>query len=87
VDTPEFAALARAIRAVYPQVLVAPYLTIGATDSREYWRVAPDTYRFLPIYEDGALEAIHGIDEHVRIDAYLQAVRIYATLMTGLAGR
>ena len=85
-DTPEFAALSRAIRAVYPNALVAPFLTIAATDSRAYGGVASHTYRFLPVYQDGALDMIHGINEHVRIDAYEKAIRVYATLIRELAG-
>jgi carboxypeptidase PM20D1 len=85
-DTPEFAALARSIRAIYPNVLVAPYLTVAATDTREYVNVADHQYRFLPIYEEeGVLEMIHGANEHITTDAYEKAVRIYATLITELA--
>lgn len=87
IDTPEFAALARAIRAVYPDVLVSPYLTMAATDARHYSDVAPNAYRFLPIFQDGALETVHGVNEHVRIDAYEKAIRVYATVMRELAGR
>jgi len=83
--SPEFASLARSIRAIYPNVVVSPYLTIAATDAREYSSVAPNTYRFLPIYQHGALEMIHGTDEHVTIDAYEKAVRIYATLIEQLS--
>ena len=86
-DTPEFAALQRAIRAVYPDVRVAPYLTTGATDARHYVHVAPNVYRFLPVRQDGALEAIHGIDEHIRIDAYVDAIRTYATIISTLSAR
>jgi len=84
-NTPEFAALEASIRAVYPHALVAPYLTIAATDAREYAAVAPNTYRFLPIYQHGALEMIHGTDEHVTIEAYERAIRVYATLIEQLA--
>ena len=84
--TGEFARIGAAIRAVYPDVLVAPFLTVGATDSRHYVQIAPRHYRFLPIHFDGAVEHIHGVDEHVRIDAYANAIRIYATVMRNLAG-
>jgi carboxypeptidase PM20D1 len=84
-DTPAFAALARSIRAVYPNALVAPYLSIAATDAREYSAVAAEAYRFLPIYQGGALESIHGTNEHVRLDAYEKAIRVYATLLEELA--
>jgi carboxypeptidase PM20D1 len=86
-NTVEFAELSGAIRAVYPNALVAPFLTIAATDARQYDAVAPQTYRFLPVYQDGALESIHGINEHIRIDAYEKAIRVYATIIRELAGR
>jgi carboxypeptidase PM20D1 len=66
---------------VYPNTLVAPYLTIAATDTRQYDDVASNTYRFLPVYQQGALQMIHGTDEHVSIDAYVKAIRIYATIL------
>jgi carboxypeptidase PM20D1 len=77
--------LQASIRAIYPQVLVAPYLTVAATDAREYRAIA-STYRFLPVHQDGALDAIHGVDEHITIDSYVKTIRIYATAIKGLAG-
>jgi carboxypeptidase PM20D1 len=87
INTPEFAQLQASIRAVYPEVLVSPYLTIAGTDAREYRAIAPASYRFLPIYQDGALEAIHGVDEHITIDAYMKAIRVYAAIMQALGTR
>ncbi|HYN09180.1 MAG TPA: M20 family peptidase [Vicinamibacterales bacterium] len=83
----DFARLGGAIRSVYPEVLVAPFLTVAATDSRHYVRIAPHIYRFLPIHFDGAFEAVHGVDEHVTIDAYEKAIRVYATIIKEMAGR
>lgn len=83
----EFARLGSAIRSVYPEALVAPLLTIGATDSRFYAGIAPRSYRFLPIYFPDALEVIHGVDERVPIDAYAKAIRTYATIITEVAGK
>lgn len=84
--TPEFARLQRAIRAVFPGVLVAPYLTVGATDAREYAAIAPGSYRFIPVHQEGALALIHGIDEHIRIDVYERTIVAYATIVKELAG-
>ena len=84
-NTPDFARLQRAIRAVFPEALVAPFLTVGATDAREYASIAPESYRFLPIFQEGAIAAIHGVNEHLRIDAYERAIRTYATIITELA--
>ena len=81
-NTPQYAALARSIRAVYPETLVAPYLTIAATDARAYDGVAAHTFRFQPIAQHAILEEVHGINEHLRVDAYTNAIRIYATIIT-----
>ncbi len=84
--TPEFVRLGSAIRSIYPEVLVAPFLTVAATDSRHFVRIAPQIYRFLPVYFEGAVETIHGVDEHVTIEAYEKAIQIYATVIKHLAG-
>jgi carboxypeptidase PM20D1 len=86
-DTVKFGRLQSAIRAVYPDIVVSPYLTMAATDSRFYARIAPSIYRFLPISLAGALEAVHGVDERVRIDAYEKGIRTYATILEELAGK
>lgn len=77
-DSPVFAAVARAIREVFPGTIVAPALFLAATDGRQYARVAPDVYRFQPIVmtsED--LPRIHGTDERVAVRALRDAVRFY----------
>jgi carboxypeptidase PM20D1 len=80
-----FPAIARAIRAIYPDVLVAPFLTMAGTDARVYARIAPETFRFLPVYQAGALESLHGTNEHVQLDVYEKAIRVYATAIKELA--
>ena len=84
-DTPDFAALASSIRAVYPNVLVAPFLTIAGTDARHYRDISGGTYRFLPIHQADATTLIHGVNEYVTVDGYAQAIRFYATLIETLA--
>lgn len=82
---PEFAALAGAIRSVFPDVLVAPYLTVGATDARHYRDVAPNLYRFVPIDQPGSTELLHAPNEHIQIDVYLKMIRAYAAIVKALA--
>jgi len=72
------------IRAVYPNVLVAPFLTIAATDARHYRDVSSGTYRFLPIHQADATTLMHGVNEYVTVDGYAQAIRFYATLIETL---
>ncbi len=83
----DFQRLGRAIRTAMPDVLVAPYLTIGATDGRRYEAVADNVYRFLPIDQPGATELLHGPNEHIEISAYLKMIRAYAAIVQMMAGR
>ena len=84
-DGPEFAALSRAIRSVYPNVLVAPYLTVGATDARHYSAIAPNSYRFVPVDQPGSTELLHAPNEHIRIDAYMTMIQAYGAIVRSLA--
>ncbi|MGH9903008.1 MAG: M20/M25/M40 family metallo-hydrolase, partial [Pyrinomonadaceae bacterium] len=79
---PSFVMLQRTIREVYPNVLVAPYLSIGATDARHYARLTPNVYRFLPVTATaGDLRRLHGTDERVNVKDFAQSVRFYRQLI------
>src|SRR5262249_46808368 len=86
VDTSDFRGLAASVRAIHPDVLVAPFLTMAATDARVYASIAPNAYRLLPIDPEGALDTIHGVDERIGVEAYGRAIRTYATTIATLAG-
>ena len=50
-------------------VLVAPGLTVGATDARRFLGIADDVYRFLPLQLTEAERAgFHGLNERVKLD-------------------
>lgn len=80
-DGPPFAALSRAIRSVYPAVLVAPYLTVGATDARHYGDVATHIYRFVPVDQPGGTDLLHAPNEHILISAYVNEIRAFAAII------
>ena len=70
------------IRQVYPEVVVAPSLTIGFTDSPHYAAIADESYRFIPMRLQSAdLKRIHGIDERIAVSDYVRMVHFYAALM------
>lgn len=74
-----FRSLASVVKTSYPQVIVSPYLVLGATDARHFTEITSHIYRFNPILlrsED--LSRIHGINERVSVSDYLQAIRFYA---------
>ena len=81
-DDAAFALIQRTIAEVFPGVVVAPFLTIGGTDAREYQPVTNGLYRFAPfVYGPADLKLPHGIDERVAVASLSGAVRFYAQLV------
>ncbi len=76
-DTPGYRAVSGLVRAVFPEAVVAPFLTVVATDARHYTAVAPHIYRFLPVHQPGSLDLIHAPNEHIRLDVYERLVAFY----------
>ncbi len=82
VDAEGYRVIERTIRGVFPDTLVAPNVSNGASDSRFFTRICPQVYRFVPVIlraED--LPRIHGIDERVGVAAYADMVRFYRQLL------
>lgn len=81
-DDPAFATLQRAIRGDFPDAIVAPYLTIGATDARAYTGISRNIYRFVPLrLGNDAMRLMHGTNERVPVDEYIKMVGFYMHLM------
>ena len=82
VDSPAYQALARAIRQVFPEAVVSPYLVLGATDSRHYAPLCANIYRFSPYVIDAALlKTFHGVDERIQVEALERMVTFYHQLI------
>ena len=74
--------LARAIRQVFPDVVVAPYLVTGGTDARYFSALTPHVYRFTPTrLALSDLTRVHGTDERLSIDNYAELIRFYCQLL------
>ncbi len=87
VDSRGYGMIARAVRAVAPDVVVAPGLVIGGTDSHHMEGIADDVYRFSPVRVRPAdLARFHGTDERISIDNYAEVIRFYETLLTQAVG-
>ena len=81
-DADGFKALAAATRAVYGPVIVAPGLTVAATDSHRYETVADNSYRFNPMVvtrED--THGFHGTNERISIENMVNATSFYSQLI------
>ena len=87
MESQNYQALERAIGAVAPDAIVAPFLVVVVADARHYARLTSDIYRFLPLrLNAGDLARMHGTDERVAIDDYERAVRLYHRLIIEAAG-
>ena len=83
VDHPAYQQLAQAIHSVYPQLTaIAPYLVVGATDSRVYHGMADGVYRiqpFLNSYRDRS--TVHADNERILIEDYLSGITLFKTIL------
>ncbi|HEV7706470.1 MAG TPA: peptidase dimerization domain-containing protein, partial [Gemmatimonadaceae bacterium] len=80
--------LARDIRVLEPDAIVAPSLVVGATDSRQYGGYARDVYRFLPMQIGPAdLERVHGTNERIGIHDYARGVAFTTLLISDLSSQ
>jgi carboxypeptidase PM20D1 len=82
IDTPAFRAMADAVRRNYGEVVVAPGLTIAATDSKHYGLVSDNAYRFNPMkITPQDLTGFHGTNERLSVDNLVRATRFYIDLL------
>jgi len=71
-----------------PNMVVAPFLTLGATDARHYAKVADNTFRFLGLDVTKAdLKRIHGAAERISTRNYVQIVQLYRQIMLNSASK
>jgi len=78
----EFTMLGQAVREIFPEALISPYLTIGGTDSKNFEGLSKNTYRFLPIVLSPAeVGGIHGTNERIALEDYQKMVLWYTTVV------
>jgi carboxypeptidase PM20D1 len=81
-DAPGYQAIAKTIRQLQPDVIVAPALMLGATDARHFDDVADNVYRFSPVRarpED--LPRFHGTNERISVANYTEMIQFYYQLL------
>lgn len=84
-DSAVFQSLQQTIHEIYPDVVVAPFLMMAATDSRHYIPVADHVYRFMPYQLDAQeLTGIHGINERISVDSLARGAAFYHQLIRNL---
>ena len=82
IDAPGFAFINRTLRQLHADVVVAPGLMLGATDSRHFAAVADNIYKFSPVRaapED--LKRFHGTNERISTANYVEMIQFYHQLI------
>lgn len=76
-----------AILRVQPDVVVAPYLVVVATDARHFADLSESVLRFLPVrLTPTDLRRMHGTNERIAVRDYGQSIRTYRQLILEAAG-
>jgi carboxypeptidase PM20D1 len=87
-DSDGWRTLTRTVRQAFPDAVVAPGMSVGATDARAYSGLSDSVYRFSPIRlhkDTGDTGRLHGTNERVSVDSYAEVVRFYGQLITNVA--
>lgn len=68
-----FQVIEKTIRETSPDTIVAPALAPGRSDAEYYYGLADDVYLFAPyVYSPELLESVHGHNERITVENYLQ---------------
>ena len=75
--------LSQAVREVWPDCIVSPYLMIACSDARHWGRISDKVYRFSAMDLTNEERAtIHGNNEKIRLESICRAVEFYIRLIT-----
>jgi len=77
-----FKLMEHTILQIFPDVFVAPGQMIANTDTRHFWDLSPNIFRFLPNYVNiEESNRFHGRDERISVKNYANAVEYYYHLI------
>jgi carboxypeptidase PM20D1 len=71
IQSPAFKRIESAVYKIIPNVIPAPYLMIGATDSRYYRPISDGVVNFIPMTDS---KGFHGINERLPLRDYQRAI-------------
>lgn len=77
-DTEDYKLLKKNINSVFPNIAIAPYMVLGATDAREYAEISDNAYRFLPVVlPEGEAALMHADNERISVVNWTRMVFFY----------
>jgi carboxypeptidase PM20D1 len=81
-------AVENAVAHIEPRAIIAPFLVVGATDSRQFAPLADAIVRFMPAILDAQdVARLHGVNERLSLENYGRMIAFYTRVMRTAAGR
>ena len=81
-DNIGFKLIESSIRRLDDNVLVTPYLVLGATDSRHFQNLSDNIYRFMMVsLNPDTLKQFHGLNEQISVKDYINAIQFYYAML------
>ncbi|RRN76285.1 M20/M25/M40 family metallo-hydrolase, partial [Pseudoxanthomonas sp. SGD-10] len=74
INHPSFNYLQKTISAFKEDIVVAPFLMIGATDSRYFSDLTSQVFKFIPFPD---VEGLHGVNERIKATDYKEGITFY----------
>jgi carboxypeptidase PM20D1 len=82
VTSESFYMLQKTVRQIFPNVVVAPYLVTGATDSRHYAVLTNNVFKLVPyLVTPEDLKRVHGTNERLSVTDYEKLVKFFVQLI------
>ncbi len=83
IESEQFRTVQRSIQTIYPDALTAPYLVVGATDSRYYQTISNHVFRLSPMkITQTDLDTMHGTNERISKEGFMDVIRFYHEFVT-----
>jgi carboxypeptidase PM20D1 len=78
IESTAFKRVESAVNKTIPNVIPAPYLNIGATDSRYYRQISNGVVNFVPMTDS---KGFHGVNERLPVRDLQRAIHFYTTIL------
>jgi carboxypeptidase PM20D1 len=85
-DSGEFKVLQKTLAQVYPDAVAAPFVFVGATDTKHYASLTNNIFRFAPMMlETEDIGRIHGVNERISVGNFVRMIDFYRQLIRNAA--
>ncbi|MDI9494748.1 MAG: M20 family peptidase [Bacillota bacterium] len=82
IDSEGYRIITNIIYSIFPETIPVPYLMAGGTDSRKYYNVCNNIYRFSPvIMSNEDKDSIHSVNEKITVENFRNMIRFFIDLI------